>query len=446
MKATKTVHQRLRLVPMLAALAGVQMLPGSAWAYELYAEGEDTLSFDATAMAAALTSKKSYAVGSENSEGRKTWQEGYLKYGFKGSYGLGGAGSVYGGVSALSSATWGDGDAGGFSSGDERETNWEDAYVGWKSGDLFPLLGKDGIDFSLGRQGLIIGDGFVIKNDGFNYGDVLGDSYDRGGAYYLAARQAFNKTAVLRLGGAEGLRADIAYLKSDNAGQAEFESELVNIEHVSDAGTFAVMYLRGLDVNEKLATESQLERDGLDLYSLRAVTSAGVENLKLSFEYVVEDKRNDATAGYAEAAYTLADVTWAPTLTYRYSRFSEDYDTLFYGFYRGYGTWIQGEVGGNYSGPLSSNTRIQHVGFKVSPLENLNVGALYFDFDTINKDRGNLDARELDFYAEWFPTPAWYISPTIGFFKADKSIEDGGTQYGGNGLNTYAQLTVGYTF
>ena len=80
MKTTRTVHQRLRLVPVLAALVGVQMLPGTASAYELYAEGEDTLSFDATAMAAALTSKKSYAVGSQNTAGRKTWQEGYLKY------------------------------------------------------------------------------------------------------------------------------------------------------------------------------------------------------------------------------------------------------------------------------------------------------------------------------------------------------------------------------
>lgn len=445
MSEIERVGSRRPALMMLAAL-GAGMVTTTASAYELYAEGDDTLSFDATAMYSALTSKKSYAIGSANSEGRKNWQEGYLKYGFKGSYGVGEGAVIYGGLSGLSSATWGDGDAGGFSSGDERETDWEDAYVGWKSGERVPWLGKDGIDFSLGRQGLIIGDGFVIKNDGFNYGDVLGSTYDRGGAYYLAARQSFAKTAILRLGGSQGLRADVAWLKSDNAGQADFESALVNLEHVSDAGTFAFMYLHGLDVDKHLATSAQLERDGMDLYSLRAVTSAGVENLALSFEYVVEDKRNDADAGYGEVAYTLAGLPWTPVLTYRYSRFSKDYDSLFYGFNRGYGTWVQGEVAGNYAGPLSSNTQVQHVGLKVSPSQSLNLGALYFDFDTLKDSYGNFSGRELDFYAEWFPTSAWYISPTLGFYKPDKSLEDGGSQLGGDGLNTYAQITVGYTF
>lgn len=444
-----TCEQRRRpshLVPLLATLASLGLTSSSVNAYELYSDGDNRLSADVSAMYSTLTSKKSYSAGSENRKGRSSWQEGFIKYGFKGSYGVGDVGLVYGGVSGLSSATWGDGDAGGFTSGNERETDWEDAYAGWKSSDLFPALGKDGIDFSLGRQGLIIGDGFVIKNDGLNYGDVLGNTYDRGGAYYLAARESFNKTAILRLGGAEGLRSDIAWLKSDNAAQAEFESTLVNIEHVSDAGTYAFMYLHGNGVNEHLATEAQLERKGMDLYSVRAVTSAGIENLRLSFEYVNEDKHNDGDAGYGEAAYTLANTPWAPTLTYRYSRFSKDYDSLFYGFKRGYGTWIQGEVAGNFSGPFNSNTQVQHVGLKLSPAETLSLGVLYFDFDSLDDSRGNLSGRELDLYAEWFPTAAIYVSPTLGFYKPDKSIDDGGLQLGGDGLNTYAQLTLGYTF
>lgn len=445
----KPCDQRRRpscMGPLVAILAGLGLVSFTANAYELYAEGGNQLSADLTAMYSTLTSKKSYSAGSQNREGRSSWQEGYIKYGLSGSYGLSGAGMVYGGIAGLSSATWGDGDAGGFSSGNERETAWEDAYAGWRSADLFPELGKDGVDVSLGRQGLIIGDGFVIKNDGLNFGDVLGSTYERGGAYYLAARQSFNKTAIVRLGGAEGLRSDIAWLKSDNAAQAEFESTLVNIEHVSAAGTFALMYLHGNDVNEKLATEAQLERKGMDLYSVRAVTGAGIENMQLSFEYVNENKKNDGHAGYAEASYTLASVPWAPTLTYRYSRFSKDYDTLFYGFKRGYGTWIQGEVAGNFSGPFSSNTQIQHVGLKLSPAQTLSLGALYFEFDSLDDSRGNLSGRELDLYAEWFPTASIYVSPTVGFYKPDKSIDDGGLQLGGNGLNTYAQLTLGYTF
>jgi hypothetical protein len=34
----------------------------------------------------------------------------------------------------------------------------------------------------------------------------------------------------------------------------------------------------------------------------------------------------------------------------------------------------------------------------------------------------------------------------VGFFKPDKRLDNGGSQAGGDGLNTYAQLTLGYTF
>ncbi|MCZ3030374.1 hypothetical protein NYY88_18895, partial [Acinetobacter baumannii] len=90
-----------------------------------------------------------------------------------------------------------------------------------------------------------------------------------------------------------------------------------------------------------------------------------------------------------------------PYVSYRYSRFSEGFDPLFYGFSRGYGTWFQGEVAGNYAGPFNNNSRIQNVTFKVSPLQNLNVGAVLFDFKTIDRNLGNNDSHELDLYAEW---------------------------------------------
>ncbi|MNZ06956.1 hypothetical protein D3C78_237210 [compost metagenome] len=432
-----------RLAPIAAAVACLNLLPSTAGAYELYAEGDTKLNFDLTAMYAWLTSQESYF----GKEGRSTWQEGYAKYVLSGQTGLGNAGSLYGGIGGLSSATWGNGDAGFNSSGNEDETAWEAAYLGWKSGDLLPLLGTDGLDISAGRQNMTIGDGFVLKNDALNLGDTFGDDFDRGGAYYLAARQAFAKTAIVRLGGEKGLRADVAWLESDNAAQSEMELALANIEHVSDAGTLAFMHLRGLDVNEQRALmPSHLERDGLKLYSLRGTTSAGVENLFLSAEYVIEDKDSSAAAGYAEVGYTLADLPWGPTITYRYSRFSKDYDPLFFGFSRGYGTWFQGEVAGNYASPFNSNTQVHHVGIKASPSETLTVGALYFDFDTLDTELGDTSARELDFFLEWMPTPNYYISPTIGLFDPKRSLAEGGTQTADDKLSTYAQVTFGVFF
>ncbi|WP_239688939.1 hypothetical protein [Pseudomonas citronellolis] len=427
--------------PALAMILGMvaQLGAETAEAHELYNEGDTSLDFNFTAMYAWLTSQESYF----GKDGRSTWQEGYAKYGLSGATGLAGGG-LYGGIAGLSSATWGAGDAGGNTSGDEDDTTWEDAFVGWKSGDLLPALGKDGLDVSLGRQGLIIGDGFVIKNDGLAYGQPYGDHYDRGGAYYLAARQSFDKTAIVRLGGDKGLRADLAWVHSDNPGQSETEFALANIEHVGENGTLAFMHLRGLDVDDKTIFTNQLERDGLKLYSLRGTRQ--IDDLFLSGEYVIEDKRNAATAGYAEAGYTLSGLPWSPTVSYRYARFSKHYDAMFTGYKRGYGTWVQGEVAGNYAGPFNTNTRVHHVGIKASPSESLTVGALYFDFKTLDTELGNTDARELDFYLEWFPTPSYYISPTIGLYDPRRDLASGGTQTADDKLSTYAQVTFGVFF
>ena len=429
---------RKQLLPALA----LALACGSAQAYEFYNNDGTVLNADLKAMYAWLTSQESYY----GKEGRSTWQEGFVNYGLSGSTALS-EGSLYGGVSALSSATWGDGDAGGNSSGDERDTDWETAFVGWKSGKLLPMLGEDGLDISAGRQDFKIGDAFVIGANAFNLGDVYGKRFDRGGTYYLGARKAYEKTAIVRLGGTSGLRADLAWLDSGIAAQSKTQIALANIEHVSDAGTLALLYVRGLDVDKNhLFTPTHGEREGMNLYSLRGTTSAGVENLFLSAEYVSEDKQNAATAGYAEVGYTLAELPWSPTVTYRYSRFSKHYDALFNDFSRGYGTWFQGEVAGNFAGPFNSNDRVHHVGVKVSPRQDLNLGLLYFDFNSLDKSMGDLDARELDFYAEWTPTPNYLITPTIGLYDPKRSLAEGGAQTADANRSLYLQVAFGVFF
>jgi hypothetical protein len=436
-------HKRLAKLASAIALATVtQLATSSAHALELYKQGDSQLDFNFTAMYAWMTSQEGYY----GVDGRTTWQEAFANYGLSGSTALGNAGSLYGGLSLVTSGTWGDGDAGGNTDGSEDDTDWEDAYIGWKSGDTLSGLGKDGLDISVGRQGMIVGDGFILKNDGLAYGQPFGDKYDRGGAYYLAGRQAFSNTAIVRVGGEQGPRADFAWLKSNNPGQSKFEFALANFEYNSEQGNVGFMYLDGLDVDKDTIFDSHLERKNMHLYGLRGNTSAGVENLFLSAEYVIQDKLNSATAGYAEVGYTLADLPWSPTLTYRYSRYSEHYDSLFNGFTRGYGTWYQGEVAGNFSGPFNCNTEIQHVGLKLSPSESLSMGVLYFDFSTLNKDYGNSDAHELDFYLEWMPTENYYISPTIGLFDPKRDLANGGSQTADNELSLYGQVTVGVFF
>lgn len=433
-------------VSTLALLVGTAFQAG---AYELYADENTHLNADLEAVFGLFHSQENYAITGSKSEGSSSWREGYAKYGISFDQGLAGAGTGYGKFNMLSSGTWGDGDAAGFTDGSERTTKIEDAYLGWRSGQLFDALGEDGVDFSFGRQNLMIGDGFLINGDALNLGKGLADGeFNRGGAYWLAARKAFDQTAVLRLGGKDGLRGDLMWLKSDNRAQAKPEMLVGNLEHVSEAGTLGFTAIDIRDIDEEYASPFQAERDGMKTYSLRGQGNAGVENLFLSGEYAWQDKKDvdDEDAWYLEAGWTFSDVAWSPYVSYRYSRYSEGFDPLFTGFSRGFGTWFQGEVASNYAGPFNSNTQIHHVAFKVTPLENLSLGALWFDFSTLDRDLGNFDGREVDLYAEWAVSENFIVMPLVGLYQPDRSAEEGGSQIGGDDRNLYSQLLFVTTF
>ncbi|MHC6225597.1 alginate export family protein [Pseudomonas sp. X10] len=434
-------HSSRTLALGLALLTASQ----ASMAYELYADEDTHLNADMLAVWGMFNSRKNY----DGSTGGSTWREGFIQYGVSGDQALGGNGTLYGKFNWVSSATWGDGDAGGNTDGSERTTKIEDAYLGWRSGDLLPLLGKDGVDISAGRQVVTIGRGFLINDDGPNLGNGPADgALDRGGAYYLAARHAFDRSAVLRLGGEDGLHGSVLWLKSDNRAQAETELAAATLDYTHALGTLGLTWVHGIDVSDEWASEFQKEREGMDVYSLRGEGNAGIDNASFAFEYAWQDKDSGPEkAWYAEAGYTFAGLPWAPTLTYRYTRYSAGWDSLFTGLSNGYGTWFQGEVASNYAGPFNSNTGIHHVGLKATPLENLTVGALYFDFDTVRtRDSLNLDARELDFYVEWAISDHLIVSPLVGLYQPRKDERNGGNQVGGNGTNVYSQLTVAVPF
>lgn len=126
---------------------------------------------------------------------------------FSGDQGLAGSGTAYSALNWVSSGTWGDGDAAGNSDGSERTTKIEDAYLGWRSADMFPVLGQDGVGLSFGRQVVKLGRGFLINDDGLNLGKGPADgALNRGGAYYLAARHAFDGPYRWRRGSARHCR------------------------------------------------------------------------------------------------------------------------------------------------------------------------------------------------------------------------------------------------
>lgn len=430
----------------LAMAISFATLPFSLSAAEIYNEGDDSVQFNIESMVGAFSADENYS----GTAGSKKWQEGYLKADLIGETSLGN-GSVYGGVGAIVLATRGDGDALGITTGDEEALDLEKAFAGWKSA-------SGAFDISAGRQNFQLGDGFLIGGDKVSPGVGFGENIDRGGAYYLAGRSSFGNTAILKYDPSGPLRGDLFWLQSDNVYQQKTELTGINVELVDEQlGTLGISYLEvtDLDLGSGLALFDQ--RKGLEVTSIRGQGSAGVENLFLSFEYVDQQGgdtavSNDADAWYVEAGYTFVDLWASPTLNYRYGEFSGDdaatttneaFDPLFYGFTRGFGTWYQGEVAGNYSGPFSSGNDVSRVELTLDPRDDLQVGIQYWKFGTQN-DAADLAGTEIDLYALWTINDNVVFSPLLGYYKPEGA--DVIAAQGNDDSNLYMQAVMMYFF
>src|SRR3989344_5090752 len=445
----------MRLPPYapLLSLVALCAVGSQAHAYTLYNEDDGTtvLNADLGAAFGWFGSTHNYLGDPQKQPGGMHWQEGYVKYGLTGSTDKIVAGSVYGGFSLLSSGSWGDGDMGATTAGNERRTAVEDAFLGWRSGDLLPALGKDGVDFSFGRQ-IVTVDGFLITDDGFDAGNAFNPiegvhdgRFNRGGAFYLGQRLAFGNTAVLKLGGKEGLHASLIWLKSDNAGQSKTELAVGTIDYTTPIGSIGSTYVHGLDVDEKYAFADRLERKGMNVYSIRGQGNAGIENADFAFEVARQEKRSGSQrAMFFDAGYTFVDAPWQPTGSYRYSRYSEGWDFLFQGGYR---KRLQGEIALNYSGAVTSNMQINDVLLSVKPTEKLTLNAMAFDYHQLSR-RHELDfaAQEVDLFLDWAVTENITLSPLVGFYKPEKWLGNGGRQSGDASTNTHMQFIVWATF
>ncbi len=420
---------------------------------ELYKTEDTQLSANMVATVGTFYSKKNYIPNAKNES--YSWQEGYLQYGLSAEQKVGEYGAIYGKANLVSAGTWGDGDAAGFTDGSERATKIEDAFVGWKSGNLIPWLGQNGLDISFGRQNICFGDGFLICADAPNvgYSPVLGDAFNRkgGGTYYIAGHRDFNDTVMIKLGNPEGLHGSLSTFKSNNAIQAYSKFYAATLDYTStEKGTLGFTYLHNDSLDQDFAkqvSQTLVDREGMNVYSLRGAGSLGIPNTTFAFEYAVQDKRNADTenAWYVKTGYTF-DTAWKPSLSMRYSRFSEKWDNLFVGAME-YGKWFQGEVAYNYSGPFNANTEISNIGISITPHEKLILGAQAYDFSTLKKaNNQKLSGQELDIYALWMIKPNMTLSPVLGIYKPKYDLANGGMQNGDNNTNLYGELIFTTSF
>jgi hypothetical protein len=420
-----------------------------ALAYSLYDENGSKLNLDLTIGISEYHSEHAYnQVHTKPS--RPTWSEDYIRYGISGSHAFTNAGSLYLTVQGLSTWNLGTGDAAGFSVGNERQTTLGNAYIGWRSGDLLPKLGHNAVDILFGRKFVKIGNGFLINGDALDFGNgfnnlikagIAPPNINRGGDYWFAARRAFGRTAILKVNTDAGLAFEGFWLSSVNTAQAHTRSAGGHVSYTNPkAGKIALTYLRGLHVDRREADFFGLrQREGQNTVYAHGQTSLGVPSLKLGGGYVYQNNRkyNHENAWYAKANWTFSNLAWQPMIGYRYGHFSSHYDPLYFGF-NGYGTWFQGEVASNYAGPFSTDADVQQIKLTAQPLNNLTLGALFFDFTRTHD--AHLNAQEYDFYAMWFVNKHLLISPLIGLYDPKYSANEGGSQLGGSGDNFYEQL------
>jgi len=385
-----------------------------------------------------------------------SWWETGLNAGVEGSYFTDSRGEIYGRIGTVSMTST-DLDGGGsnlFFNEQGSKTLVNDAYLGWRSGDVFSSLGKDFLDIRIGKQPYNVDTGFILHTQSSN-------GKDRGG-FWLGQNSASDFTALVRtkIGQFQG---DLVYLKpndnscvQDQCSSTGTELTGVTLDYSFDkAGSLGGGYYT-------LDSDDNPTRDGMDVYDFRFEFNPFVafdgpeawQPLTFKGEYVHEDNGDeiDADGFYLSINYKWEDVRWSPKLSYRYASFSGDkagttknegFDSLFYGF-NDWGTWYQGEILGEYVVDNSNlNTHMLHLNVKL--IESLSANLFYYKFlvdetSSVGVSSDNF-ADEIDLAFDWTPNDNLWFSLVLAYASPDTAAKE---LSGGNDDWTYAMFWAHY--
>ena len=375
------------------------------------------------------------------------WFEGYVKPSLSGSYTFKSTSQLYGAVSVVGERTYGSVPA-TFGT-DVSSFGPEDLSIGWRSGESFPSLGANAVDVVIGRAQYRLGHGFLLFD-----GSAEGGS--RGG-YWTNARKAFEFAAIGRFKPGTHL-VETFYLDKDELEEGETGSRLwgANYEYgIGEATTLGATYMKWSAHPELMPA-----RDGLHVLNLRAYTAPFTAHPQASFEVEYALERNaealQSNAWTAQASYEFGDLTWKPTVTYRYAFFQGDnpdttdneaFDPLFLGFYD-WGYWWQGEIAGEYF-LANSNLASHLLRAHVTPNDSLSGGLMFYKFDLDQPQSIALDvtardvAIEIDAYMDWKVNGNVTVSVVGAFANPGQAVR----QSTGRTKNfAYGMVYVGYSF
>ncbi|HKE95624.1 MAG TPA: alginate export family protein [Povalibacter sp.] len=331
------------------------------------------------------------------------WMEGSIKAGVGGVYALQDSSEFYGKLSAVGARTYGA--APTLVGEDASSYSIEDAYIGWRSGKSLGSS-ENLLDFTVGRARYRLGHGMLLW-DGASEGGSRG-------AYWTNARQAFQLAAIGRFQPGKN-KFEAFYLERDELPESNNNSKLwgVNYEYAfNEDNVLGATYMKW-SANPAEAPQ----RDGLDVYNLRAFISPipALKPLSFELEYAKQDNGEalDSEAWNALVAWQL-ESAWKPRFSYRYAFFEGDdpattaneaFDGLFAGFYD-WGTWWQGEIAGEYF--VSNSNLISHqLRVHTKPTESIGTGLIFYEFLLDHPESAGVGvtsdkvATELDWYMDW---------------------------------------------
>ncbi|MFZ6688542.1 alginate export family protein [Undibacterium sp. SXout11W] len=341
-----------------------------------------------------LTAGNPLAEAPSGSRGTDNWLESSVELGLYGLTSLSKRVSAFGGVSYITSGSWGNEL---FTDRTRSHGGVEDAYVGFIGSDTTDSGGIRQMSFLYGRKAFQIDSGMILRLASANGGDRASlQSNPRNAAEHLVDLQFVYDNHKLQF-----FRLDPDELDAINSHTV--------IEGINYEGQFlnslrlGAMILRVPQSDfSYYTTTATYSRKGLKVIDLRAAyePTPDVSNIFIRGELAHQTNDNfsmNAKAGYAEAGYRFSKVAWTPTLSYRYSSFSGDqtgsstfqrWDPLFAG---GSGEeWVQG---------LNE--------YKVIQTSNVNAHRIMVRLQ---------------------PTPQWELTPQLWFFKADGLNNLGGAQ------------------
>ncbi len=374
------------------------------------------------------------------------WWESLIRPGIEGKFTVSNYQKVYGRVDTVQANTGAEIDGGGTNIGLGAVSNFriDNAYAGWRSGNLFSSLGEDFLDISFGRQSYSAGTGFLFSTQG-------GGGYQRA-AYYLGGRRSADYAGIVRMKSG-GWSGDLLYLEADN---------MVDSNTRAGGATMEYAFEKWGNVGGGLyAVESDRPvRDSMNIYDIRggikpfvmSESLPALQPLKFEAEYVHEDKADGFGEGngwYIATSYQFDQIPWKPVLTYRYASFDAQYDTLFYGA-SDWGSWFQGEIVGEYV-LWNNNMDSDMIKLKIQPVEPVAVNFIYYHFtlqDTaaFTKNNNPVFPVTSDDYADEFDLIIdWAVNAhlTVSLVGAYALPGDGASQHTGGDENWSYMMLYG---